>query len=389
MNPGRSSLELGGPSEYYAPPTDRGRLGSRIGRLWAREASGFLENDLNEEFSDSYKVSGVVQAFMGSLYDDERYAKHNARLLSYYAHYADREDISEEDHATIEINRMAIELHDMVDHGILNAEKTAAKLGREPKQAADIRSNALASFNEILNQVGDQDGSIKAYLFAIDASKWESAARIWRQSANERIEELIADDKMQPYSAKIVKAAVNKTEDLLDSVGTEELTRVLKDNVLVDLKLGAISEGTLNHNIQGLFLKALETLDIIEHPPKDNPASTWRDCTEAINFFVPALATLGYKELAMDLRSSALKWLVDDPHGDAERQHAASEQYFDQLKEMVIDLQEKAFGDVEVATECRVKTEGSIRAKLASKDYVELHGRAYRWGLPYYSQAPE
>jgi ppGpp synthetase/RelA/SpoT-type nucleotidyltranferase len=324
--------------------------------------------------SDSDVVSEGVEKFMSNLYGTDRYADHNDRILTYHARYAAKEDAGEEEHAAIEIDRMAIALHDFVEHTILNPEKTATKLGLEPEQAAEIKSSALARFNEMLDEVGDQDGLIKAYLFAIDASKWESAARVWRHGATTRINEMIADGRMSEYSGVIVNAAINKTK-LLGSADKEELARVLKmkDHCLIDLKLGAISQGTLNHNIQGLFLKALETLDIIEHPPKGNPASTYRDCTEAINFFVPALATLGYKDLAMDLRGAALKWLFDDPHGDAKRQNTVSERHFNDIRNTVTDLHDQEFGGIEADVASRVKTEGSLREKLASADYEGLH----------------
>lgn len=374
MKIGRSPHEMG-PSLYHAPAADRGSFGARAGRLLAKEVS-LLDEDLPPEvIPDSDRVSEDVEAFMSQLYGNDRYTEHNDRILKCYGRYAVREGTSEDDRAAIEIDRMAIILHDFVDHAILNPEKTAPKLD-EPERGDEIKKEAWDTFNRVLNKVGDQDGLIKALLFAIDASKWEAAARIWRKGATQRIEESVAGGKIHAYTAKVDYAAVNKTP-LLDSIGNEELARVLKTpgniNIFLDLKLEAISEGTLDHNIQGLFLKALETLDIIEHPPKDNPASTWRDCIEAINFFVPALATLGYKELAMDLRGAALKWLYDDPNGDAERQHRVSDRYFDDVKGIVTGLRKQRFGDLEINVEQRVKREGSLRAKLASKDYEELH----------------
>ncbi len=347
--------------------------------------AGELPSEAESFIPDDYDiVSGHIEEFMYGLYGTDRYAKHNDRILAYHDRYSENKNGAEEEggeddngSAAGNIDRMAIILHDFVEHTILRPEKTAAKLVVEPEQvgraAAEIRDNALTTFNQLLDAVGDQDGLIKAYLFAIDTSKWEAEARKWRDGANERIVEMVADGNISARNAGVMVAAINKTPDL-DGIGTGELEQVLRNpsHYLRDLKLGSISDGTMNHNIKGLYFKALETLDLIEHPPAGNPASTYRDCTEAVNFFVPALMALGYKRLAIDLRDRALQWFFDDPNGDARSQHSLSQVYFEDIKTRALGLLESDFGGIEVDSEARVKSEGSLREKLARDNYIQV-----------------
>jgi hypothetical protein len=366
MELGRPHLGVEIPTIYYGPHSDEGYFGD------AANPDQLVFHEV-ADMSDIDFVSEGIESFMTAYYGNDRYPSHNDRILGYYSTYSTRQENSQDDQAAIEADKMAIILHDFVERVILSPEKTAAKRGLTADQADAIKMDGLARFEEILGKVKDPDGLMKAYLFAIDVSKWESAAQVWRERATDRINEMRSEGRMSSYSSVVVNAAINKTP-LLDSIDKDELTRVLKmkDHCLIDLKLGEISQGTLNHNIQGVFLKGLETLDNIEHPPRHKPASTYRDCTEAINFFVPALATLGYKKLAMDLRGAALKWLFDDPHGHAERQHTMSERYFKDIQSAVVNLREQDFGGLEIEVEDRVKTEGSVREKLAKEAYAGL-----------------
>ncbi|HSW84987.1 MAG TPA: hypothetical protein VLF79_00020 [Candidatus Saccharimonadales bacterium] len=380
MNPGRSPLEQG-PSFYYAPPNDGGRIGDFYSRIFARDVSVKEEPldpyDQIDHISDSERATVMAEEFLFGLYTEDRYGLHIDRVLRYHDRYISRDGFGEDDQVAIEVERSSIALHDLVDHAVLNPAKVADRIGREPDDATEIKEDGLNCFNKILNQVDDQESLIQAFMFAIDASKWEKAARIWRTGANNRIDQLEADGELHPYTSKILRAAINKDPEILSAIYPEELTRVLKENVNVflDLKLEAISETAINHNVEGLYLKALETLDIIEHPPEDNPASTWRDCIEAINFFVPALATLGYKQLAMDLRGAALMWLIDDPNGNAKRQHELAVKHFGEVNNAVNEIVEyyldNDFNVDELIVEQRIKTEGSTRAKLAESKYVD------------------
>jgi hypothetical protein len=315
-------------------------------------------------------VADKIHAFMYELYGQGRYEAHNERLLNSYERYSRSETGRAQSQATIDIDKTAIILHDFVDHAILEPQRTARRTGRD---AEDIKRAAISLFNELADEVGNTNNFIKSYLFAIDASKWESAAQIWRAGANKRIDDMVERREIEETRGDIMKAAVNKDERL-DSMDQAELETVLKSktSLLLDLKLDAISQGSLNHNIKGLFLKGLETLDLIEHPAPNNPASAWRDCTEALNFFVPALRLFGYKELAADLRGAALKWLVDDPHGYAKEQYDLASSHYDAIVNTVSELREREFGGYDIQSEARLKTEGSIRSKLAIEGYNGL-----------------
>ena len=412
MNPGRQ-LGAERPDILRAPPNDQGRAGRMqiLRRLLPPVIADVVLTDYNEphdedgdneEISDeaeaeierlsaeherhgerlgatgeTYKptdveiVTGAINGFMSKLHGTHRYETHGKNVQNRYEVYGQRKGDSEEDKVATKIDKMAIALHDFVDHAILHPEKTAEATGQN---AADIKQDAFDQFDALLNEVEDQDDLIKAYLFAIDASKWETAARVWRTGATARINTLVEEGKIDTRTAAIVDAAINKTA-MPEGVGPPELWRALKrkETRLTDLKLDAISEGTLNHNIKGLFLKALESLDNILDPPPANPASTYRDCIEALNFFVPALYTLGYKELASDLRGAALEWLVDDPNGDAAHQRAVSETYSEEVKNPIFELLESEFSGQQLEVMHRIKTNGSIREKLTKDRYAGLH----------------
>jgi hypothetical protein len=181
--------------------------------------------------------------------------------------------------------------------------------------------------------------------------------------------------KMDAGSGSIVSAAVNNHFPVLEKVSQEELEQLIKKHAsgLVELKLDKINKGAVDHNLIGLVVKGLETLDLIEHPPKGNPASTFRDCIEANSFIVPALELLGYKRLAAGLRGAALKWLFEDPNGDAKRQYDLSDTYFPAIKTIATDLLEQRFGGITAEVDARVKTEGSLREKLQREAYEGLH----------------
>ncbi len=334
---------------------------------------------------DSDIVSARIEAFMQDLYFTDRYAEHNERILGYYDAYFGRQDEPQSNpdtdtaSDTHTIDKMALILHDFVEHGLLKPEKTSAKQasqGRDPEHPEEIKRRALEAYNELLDYV-DPDSLEKAYLFATDTSKWESEARKWRPGAIDKIDERVAEGTITPENAVILKAAINKTPDL-DEVGRDELEQVLRmsEHYLADLGLGAISEAMVKHNIKGVVHKSIETLDLIRHPAADNPAATYRDCTEAISVFAPTLMALGYKQpvykkLALDLRDAALQWFFDDPNGDAQSQRTVSELYSEDIETCAVDLLEAEFGGIKTATEARVKSEGSLRQKLASKDYIQ------------------
>jgi (p)ppGpp synthase/HD superfamily hydrolase len=180
---------------------------------------------------------------------------------------------------------------------------------------------------------------------------------------------------MKPETGSIVDAAINKTP-LLRRINKDRLAEVLKMKPirLTDLRLGAINQVTLDRNIEGAYLKGLEALDNIKQPPQNNPASTFRDCIEAIYFYSPALALLGYKALAADLRGAALERLIDEePYNTyAKKQHEISQRHFEAIKKPVLGLLGQEFGGIEAEVEYRLKTEGSIREKLATDTYANL-----------------
>ncbi|HEY5442773.1 MAG TPA: hypothetical protein VIJ68_04505, partial [Candidatus Saccharimonadales bacterium] len=371
-----------GPEIHYAPADDRGRrfgprrlLGQRLLRDQIEEIDP-LAGENNGATPDSDKVGALIDDSMYEFLGTDRSAEHNTRILESYRRFAPRRGVGE-------VDRMAILMHDFVHKRILEPKRTALQLDPELEpgsaetaiRAVDIKEEALTEFEKIQNAVGDQDGLMKAYLFAIDTAKWEEAARPWRPGATAKIDALVKEKKLTENEARILKAAVHKTDEL-DDMDIDELTRVLKDKgaLLVDLKIGDIFETTVKYNVRGLFFKALETMDNIKNPPAGNPASTFRDCIEALSFFAPALGLHGYKELAAELRGAALEWLFDDPNGDVKRQHDSSQRHFSTVRNIAIETKEKMFSHIPLEdTEARLKTEGSGREKKAKPKYLEVH----------------
>ncbi|MFI5271248.1 MAG: hypothetical protein ACHQT9_04350 [Candidatus Saccharimonadales bacterium] len=419
---GFSDAENDDPDRYLSDPEHAGEGGDpgteELERLLSDPALsilGELAVDKEESreraktslpFTDM--VSSRIEEFMADLHGSNRYTSHNDRILRYYERYSEEED-GNQDPNTVLIDKLTFLVHDFVEHAGVNPEHTARKTEKDVER---VRSDAMTCINQILEDaaeldeeafiedpdthVNNVDAFTKALLFAIDASKWESAARIWRDSARTRVkedEEMRLKELDERYEAGEINrkvysktkrdikrhnrellAAVNNDKPKLAKIGEKRLERVLrrKESIFVDLKLEAISVGTLNHNVRGVFYKAIETLDNITNPPGNSP-STWRDCTEALNFFVPALQMLGYKRLASDLRGAALKWLYDDPGGHAKSQYDVSKEYFPEIKEKVFSYLDENTAGIDKEVESRVKTEGSLREKLASDDYKHLH----------------
>ena len=374
---------------YLAPPDEGGRFGgaSNPAQLALRQELELRTAGAETgAFPDSEIVTQRATAFLDSLYDTGGYyARHTAGILASYPQYATREIVSEEGRAVAEIDRNTIALHDVLDHAIRHpqaaAARVSARVGFNPAEAplvaVDIKKSAIAEANEMFKEVGDQDGLMKAYLFANDASHWELAAQMWRAELTDRITTMMNADtpteRMDRRSGEVLIAVINKTPDL-EKYSQAELARILEleGKRLIGLELPPLSRAAEAHNIRGLPAKGLETLWNIQNPPKDNLASTIRDCFEAINFLVPGLYALGYDKLATDLRGAVLERFYPDPNGDAERQHKISEQYSEELGAIVGGLQEREFGRAGLRILSREKTNGGLRQKLASPGYEDL-----------------
>ena len=385
MESGRPPHGAVGPHIYEAPPTDHGRADNpgrfRLPRsfLFGNEdptADIPVSPDMSSDSKNIFEGPDGIEDFMADLSEFDRHTDHINRLLGLHEHYSIRDASDAEDQTATEIERMAIVLHDFIDKAILHPEDTVNKgddkLGRT---ADELKHDAMHKLSDSFNKVGDQDGLVIALAFAIDGSKWESSARVWRSGATAKIQEMVDAQEIDERTATILRAAINKTA-MPEDVDEDEVIAVLtsEQSLLRDLKLGRISKATLDNNVEGLFLKGLETLDNIGNPPPDNPASTYRDCIEAMNFFVPALMAHGYKDLAADLRSAALQWFYDDPNGDAKHQHDVSKRHYGHLQDTLLNLQQdQQFADIAVETESRVKTDGSIREKLHKDKYKNIH----------------
>ena len=358
------------PEILYAPPDDRGQTRQDI------EAGQLVLAGMESQYGDYEIVRTGTEDFMSELHGSTRHSEHNRRILDYLDEYSQRDPLFAQNQGPGEYTndpiRLAVTVHDFVEHTILNPGTTANKqgCGDEPDE---LKTKALAKLQELHNTIKDKDSLEKAVLFSIDASKWETAvAQTGRFAAAERVRGMFEEGEIDGSEHLILRAAIENNRDILqDERYKDRVGDVLKRHSLLDLDLETISEGTLKYNLEGLILKGVETLDILRNPPADNPASTYRDCIEVLNFFVPALTALGFKKLAADLRGSALEFFYDDVNDYAQDQRQKAVKHFDDIKKIVSGVREGQFGGLDIDEDSRIKTEGSMREKRYRRQYED------------------
>lgn len=372
---------------YHAPPDHQGG-GEALSGAQVAEQGGQLAVHAAQDHENYVKpndreiVREIAEGFMRDLYGPERYGPHMKRMRQLYREFGEVNIEENPDHPSVVVDEEAINLHDLVEHGILRPEETARRLKGQPPEsdevgehAAAIKAKAEQAVNEVQDRVEDRDSAEKAFLFGIDASEWEAQARIWRDGAIERLSELIRDETIDADTAEILRAAIDNDKAYYKKhqIVPDVIEHTLRQNAkhFKNLQLDVISKATLDHNIRGLFHKGLETLDIIQNPPAGNPASTFRDCIEAINFFAPALALFKYKKLANALSGAARKWLFDNEkvNQNAHDQYKHAAKHSGDILGAVEGLRDAYYEGKVIETDARVKLEGSEREKLLTDKY--------------------
>ncbi len=376
---GKSPAELSNGTPYGPPPEGSGLSG-------ALDALDVGRAALGQEFDrpdDESIIRDGSERFMKKLYGNDRYTEHNQRMLEKREEWLEQAGVARDPDLDT-LDATTIYVHDLVDHGILHPEKTAERLGLGPAGAAEIYIEAVDAYIKMLEKVEDKDTLRRAFGFAIDASKWELPARVWRSWAEKPVQEQVDSGQTSPEDADIWLASINKTPEL-DNIDNASLERVLRnpDRILPHLSMEDINKSILDHNIRGLVIKSLEMLVNIRHPAADNPSATYRDCIEVLNFFAPALMWTGHKELAINLRDVALRWFYDDPDGSALNQNAATKAYSEDIESKVFGLLESDFSGVDLKTGKRIKSQGSLRKKYTEPEYRHIRKAADGHGITF------
>lgn len=308
--------------------------------------------EVNKAPSDLDIVRSRVSEFFAENYETDRNPAHSERVIK----------ILEDLGYNSEGLEMATLLHDVVDHGIVT-----------PK-SDDLHEKAENLIGELHSQVEDKNTFIYAVGCSISASKWESeVAEAWRPSAFEKILSSGTESEGDVDSA-ILMGAISKNSSILDGFPSDIVEDVLKSNSLFDLDTGKLRDAMTKLDVEGVLIKAAEIMDNLEHPPRGNPASTWRDCTEIFNCYGPALDLFGFKDIASELRGKALEFYYGDPDGSAEHQREISEKYFDDVKGQIEEgiAGSRSEDDGLEISSIRIKSEGSLRQKLHEEGYRDF-----------------
>lgn len=394
----RPPSPLGGHEIYYAPDRETGRASSNpglIGRLVGRLAG------LNQEpydygvdlgITDSDRITEPVNGFMVDVIGSARYPEHIGRMEVLYRRIFSKVGLNEQQVSDLNVMKTAIVVHDLVDKGLVNPIDTVRKMSAS-MTARELKQRTLRLlFGDAFFGVRDVNGYVAAIQYAQGAEKWEADGRQWRPAATHEIQTYKdSNDPEQQEKGQILDAVINKAA-MPQGVTREKVERVLKTDgrELIDLVLRNIRSTAEEENTASLVLKSIETMENIKNPP-DDPGAVFRDCIEAITFLVPALMLHSMyspeiKQLAAELSGAVYEWFYDDPNGYAKEQFELSEEYFEEITNMVDGaLTDERFGKLAFTTSIgthtiseltlvrddRIKTEGSIRKKLATAEDYE------------------
>lgn len=292
-------------------------------------------------------IRGAIEEFFGP---ESRYPGHNdAMIESLRADELDSPGMV-----------TAVEVHDLVDHGLVNPkdEQTYAK--------------ALQLFSSMYDKVDDKHRFIYGTLCALSASMFEQeVAESWR------VEGLDHFQDRDPEEVAQIRAAITKDKD------TEIDEQVLKTALVKGLvDTSSLRDGLNSQDVEGLPLNSAQLIDNLKNRPKDNPASTYRDCVEILYAYAPALILAGFKKQGAELRGKALEYFYDNPDivQRAKSQIEKSEENYDEVQELFSEAlyesldaiaQERSLPGLrdKIHVIGRVKSEGSLREKLSSPDY--------------------
>lgn len=312
--------------------------------------------------SDQQMTLRAANQFLGS----DRYPQHNERMIQMLESY---------DLLTPGIE-MAVALHDVVDHGLINP-----KGGTQNVRAREF-------IGRLHEEVEDKDGFVYALGCAISTAYWEDQiGEGWRSAGPEAFSGKTVGERQQ------ITAAIEHTP------GFEIDEAVLKDAKPdeIEIDTSALRHAMQERDVEGLIIKAVELMDNLDNPPPNNPASTWRDCVEIIKCYAPALELFGFNDLANDIRGKALEYFYDEDEEVIEKakaQHDLSVKHSEFINDAVDNVVAEALRDIPGADDLerrtrlisRLKSEGSIREKMHHEDYVQAQfvpdGIGYRLILP-------
>jgi 5'-deoxynucleotidase YfbR-like HD superfamily hydrolase len=279
---------------------------------------------------------------------DNRYAQHNPNVqATIHAHgYTGR------------AMDTGVAFHDVVD-GLFTDEELVVI---ETEQY-------LMGVSDAMN-VGTDPAVLAGIGLALSGHEFEAqTAESWREPATERV------DALEGYSDRekdMLKGAINKKVPA--GVDRAELTGLLRRTPLFNLEIGSLGDAAEKHDIESVICKAAELVDNLRHRPEDNPASTWRDCIEALSCYAPLLVLSGNPSLAAELSGLAYEFFYEEDasvRSKGKNQLALSEEY----KDDILSLSKAAIGSIipennmAVPIKSRLKSLGSYYKKFNTSKY--------------------
>ncbi len=228
--------------------------------------------------------------------------------------------------------RLAIALHDVVSHSIINAANE------------DIADATNVGLNSIYAQLEEPDSKhLFTYSLGIGTSveRWEQVAERWREPTKNEVQSFITSLESIDSTAEIVGITTKHIKDVaeehnveMEVVAEQLLAALTKDetvsvdpSLLTKLRPRVISlddflEASESLDVEGLIIKTIETVDNLQNPKPGAKASAWRDSIEVLSFYGPALELFGFEDLAATARGVALEYVYSADEYDDVRDKA-------------------------------------------------------------------
>lgn len=261
---------------------------------------------------------------------------------------------------------IAVALHDIVDHGLVNSK------------SVDQELRTRKFIGEQYNDVVDKETFIYGLGIAICGARVESeVAENWRTSAmNEVLGEGMS--KIGEVERGILIGAISGNKAILSQMLREHGAETIKAVLQTYSKIGQLKTATLEAaakcgDEEVHLLKGLESEYNIINPPDNNLPSTFRDGQEIQNCYGPMCFLMGFKKLAARIEGRASEFSYDDPDGLIRKQLELAEQYKDTIDGVVNSALFQAEGAPNVfrIIPMHNKSAGSGRKKLSDLEDVQ------------------
>jgi hypothetical protein len=186
--------------------------------------------------------------------------------------------------------------------------------------------NSISAIKNLLAS-SIHDKTIETALgYIIASEKAETFAEEWRFSIQHAIYEgknnldfELIDSKIRTLSGNDNDKYEQLKTDLLRILSSKDKYGLHSEDTSVPDELwnfeapladiDSLLEAAANIDIEGLYMKTIETISLLEDPHPSNAASGWRDAQELLSFYAPLMFILGFNTLANDAYSRAYMFL--------------------------------------------------------------------------------